>query len=123
MVGIFDGDYASLTFDHADPMKGKAHDEALINALVTNPRVMRQLPRLLRAAGLELITSFSYVLSEIGKANFWASAIDAYRKLVVKAGAMTENEADNWATALRNDSETGIFFGSSNYYAYVARRP
>lgn len=28
----------------------------------------------------------SYVLSEIGKANFWASAIDAYRKLVAKAG-------------------------------------
>ena len=123
MIGIFDGDYASLTFGHADPMKGKAQDEALINALVANPRVMRQLPRLLRAAGLELVTSFSYVLSEIGKANFWASASDAYRKLVVKAGVMTEDEANNWATALRDDSDTDIFFGSSNYYAYVARRP
>src|SRR5688572_14361679 len=91
MIGIFDGDYASLTFDHRDPMKGKAHDEALINALVTNPRVMRQMPRLLWAAGLELMTSFSYVLSEIGNANFWASAIDTYRKLVVKAGVMTED--------------------------------
>jgi len=123
MVGVFDGDYASLTFDHADPVKGKAYDEALISALVTNPRVMRQLPRLLRAAGLELVTSASYVLSEIGKANFWASAIDAYRKLVVKAGMMTEQEANAWATALHGDSDTGIFFGSSNYYAYVARRP
>ena len=69
MVGIFDGDYASLTFDHADPLKGKANDEALISALVTNPRVMRQMPRLLRAAGLELVMSFSYVLSEIGTAS------------------------------------------------------
>lgn len=59
MIGIFDGDYASLTFDHADPVKGQAYGEALISALVTNPRVMRQLPRLLRAAGLELVTSFS----------------------------------------------------------------
>jgi ubiquinone/menaquinone biosynthesis C-methylase UbiE len=123
MIGIFDGDYASLTFDHADPSKGKANDEALIGALVTNPRVMRQLPRLLRAAGLELITSFSYVLSEIGKANFWASAIDAYRKLLAKAGVMTEDEANAWAAALRDDSDAGIFFGSSNYYAYVGRRP
>jgi ubiquinone/menaquinone biosynthesis C-methylase UbiE len=122
MIGIFDGDYASLTFDQADPWKGKADDETLVSALVANPRIMRQLPRLLRAAGLELIASFSYVLSEIGTANFWASAIEAYRKLVAKAGAMAEDEADTWAAALRGDSDAGIFFGSCNYYAYVARR-
>ncbi len=122
MVGIFDGDYASLTFDHADPVQGKSYDEALISALVTNPRVMRQMPRLLRAAGLELVTSFSYVLSEVGTANFWSSAIEAYRKLIPKAGVMTEDEADAWAAALRRDSEAGVFFGSSNYYAYIARR-
>jgi ubiquinone/menaquinone biosynthesis C-methylase UbiE len=123
MIGVFDGDYASLTFDHPDPAKGKAYDEALIAALVTNPRVMRQLPRLLRAAGLELVASASHVLSEIGKADFWASAIEAYRKLVAKAGVMSEREANGWAEALHRDSDAGIFFGSSNYYAYVARRP
>ena len=122
-IGIFDGDYASLTFGHADAAKGKANDEALIGALVTNPRVMRQLPRLLRAAGLELATSFSYVLAEIGTPDFWASAIEAYRRLVAKAGVMTEDEANTWAGELRSDAEAGVFFGSSNYYAYVARRP
>jgi hypothetical protein len=35
---------------------------------------------------------------------------------------MTEDEADAWAAALRSDSEAGVFFGSNNYYAYVARR-
>jgi ubiquinone/menaquinone biosynthesis C-methylase UbiE len=123
MVGIFDGDYASLTFDHAEPDKGKACDEALISALVTNPRVMRQLPRLMRAAGLDLLACFSYVLSEAGAASFWSSAIEAYRKLVPKSGVMSEDEANAWAAALRRDSDEGVFFGSSNYYAYVARRP
>lgn len=123
MIGIFDGDYASLTFDLADPVRGKAHDEALVSALVTHPRVMRQLPRLLRAAGLELVTSSSHVLSEIGQAGFWASAIEVYRKLLAKAGTMTEDQANAWAAALRDDSDAGTFFGSSNYYAYVARRP
>jgi len=122
MLGIFDGDYASLTFGHADPARGKAYDEALISAVVTNPRVMRQLPRLLPDAGLELVASFPYVLSEIGRANFWSSAIEACRRLIPKAGVMTEDEADAWAAALRRDSEAGVFFGSSNYYAYVARR-
>ncbi|TFH88569.1 methyltransferase domain-containing protein [Billgrantia azerbaijanica] len=121
-VGIFDGDYASLTFGHADPVLGQANDEALIGAVVTNARVMRQMPRLLQAAGLELVTSFAYVLAEVGKADFWASAIEAYRRLIPKAGTMTVDEADAWGAALHRDSERGVFFGSSNYYAYVARR-
>src|SRR5688572_13911660 len=37
-IGVFDGDYASLTFGADDPEKGKADDEAIINAVVTNPR-------------------------------------------------------------------------------------
>jgi ubiquinone/menaquinone biosynthesis C-methylase UbiE len=122
MVGVFDGDYASLTFDQADAAKGKADDEALIGAIVTNPRVMRQLPRLLRAAGLELVASFPNVLTEIGTASFWASGIQAFRRLLPRAGAMTEHEANAWADGLLRDSEAGVFFGSSNYYAYVARR-
>ena len=75
MIGIFDGDYASLTFSQADPSRAKADDETLIDALVTSPRVMRQLARLLRDAGLEFVSSYSYLMSEIGKANFWGSAI------------------------------------------------
>jgi ubiquinone/menaquinone biosynthesis C-methylase UbiE len=121
MLGLFDGDYASLTFGHADPLQSKHNDEALVSALVTNPRVMRQMPRLLQAAGFELVTSYSYVLAEIGRADFWSSAIEAYRRLIPKAGVMTTDEADAWAAALRRDSEAGVFFGSSNYYAYIAR--
>lgn len=79
--------------------------------------------RALQEAGLELVTSFPYVLSEVGEADFWSSAIEAYRRLMAKAQAMTQEEADAWAAALRSDSEAGVFFGSRNYYAYVARRP
>ena len=123
MVGIFDGDYASLTFGHADPVKAKAYDEALLNAVITSPRVMRQMPRLLQAAGLELVASFPYILAEVGKADFWLSGIESFRRLIPKAGVMTEEEAEAWADALRKDSEAGVFFGASNYYTYVARRP
>jgi ubiquinone/menaquinone biosynthesis C-methylase UbiE len=121
-IGIFDGDYASLTFDHPDAERAKACDEALMSALAANPRVMRQMPRLLRAANLELVNSFSWVLSETGTANFWSSAFDVYGKLLPTTGVMTQEDADRWAAALRSDSDAGVFFGSCNYYAYVARR-
>lgn len=122
-MGIFDGDYASLTFEQADPVQSRSADEAVIGAVVTNPRVMRQMPRLLRAAGLELVAFFPHVLAEAGNARFWSSAIEAYRRLVPKAGTMTPEQADAWAAALLQGSEAGVFFASCNYYAYVARRP
>jgi ubiquinone/menaquinone biosynthesis C-methylase UbiE len=122
MIGIFDGDYASITFGHVDPTKGKAYDEAIISGVVTSPRVMRQMPHLLQAAGLQLIASFPYVIAEVGKADFWVPAIESFRRLVPKSGAMTEQEANAWADSLLGDSAAGVFFGASNYYGYVARR-
>lgn len=122
-IGIFDGDYASLTFGHPDPDRGKRDDEALISAIVTNPCVMRQLPVLVRETGLQLVASFPYVLAEVGKADFWLPAIESFRKLMPAAGAMTETEATAWADRLIQASESGVFFGASNYYGYVLRKP
>ncbi len=123
LVGIFDGDYASLTFSHEDMAQGKAYDEALQQAVITQPRVMRQMPRLLREAGLELVTSFSYILAEMGKADFWVPALESFRKLLPQSGVMTGEEANAWVDARLQESAEGVFFGASNYYSYVARRP
>lgn len=123
MIGIFDGDYASVTFAFEDPEQGKNYDEKLISAVVTSPYVMRLMPRLLRAAGLEIVRSFSYVMAEIGAADFWLSGIESFRRLAPQSGAMTEEEAEHWIAALKTSSEEGVFFGSSNYYTYIARRP
>ena len=111
-----------MTFESDDPLKGKTDDETIINAIVTNPRVMRQMPQLLRDAGLELVASFSYVVADIGKADFWLSGIQSFRRLLPKAGAMTASDADAWADAMFKRSEQGVFFGASNYYGYVAQR-
>lgn len=121
-VGIFDGDYASLTFATDDPAEGKVADEAIIGAIVTNPRVMRQMPQLLREADLELVAAFPYVVAELGRADFWGSAIKSLVKLLPKAGAMTDSQAAEWAAAMFSRSDQGTFFGASNYYGYVARR-
>ncbi|MBW0000309.1 MAG: methyltransferase domain-containing protein [Verrucomicrobia bacterium] len=122
-IGIFDGDYASITFDHPDAIKGKAYDEALVSAIVTNPRLMRQMPRLLREAGLELVTSYQNVLAEIGRADFWLSALEAFRKQLPKSGAMSEEEAAVWVDGRLADSRNGVFFAACNFYSYVVRRP
>lgn len=122
-AGIFDGDYASLTFATEDPVEGKVIDEVIHGAVVTNPRVMRQMPQLLREAGLVLEAAFPHVIAEMGRADFWESAIQSLGKLLPKAGAMTEEEASQWAAGMLRRSGEGTFFGASNYYGYVAAKP
>ena len=122
-VGIFDGDYASLTFASDDPVLGKATDEMIIDAIVTNPRVMRQMPQLLREAGLELRSTFAYVVADVGRADFWDTAIKSLTKLLPKAGAMTEAQAADWVAAMFRRSDQETFFGACNYYSYVAVKP
>lgn len=123
LIAIFDGDYASMTFALDDPVQSRKYDEALINSVVTSPRVMRQMPRLIQRAGLQMIQTFSYIMAEVGEGDFWLSGIDSFEKLAPKSGAMTEDEATRWANALHSASEDGVFFGASNYYTYIARRP
>jgi hypothetical protein len=48
---------------------------------------------------------------------------DSFEKLAPESGAMTEAEAASWANALHEASDEGVFFGASNYYTYIARRP
>ena len=122
MIGIFDGDYASLTFGQPDPDQGKADDEAIQRAIVTNPRIMRQMPLLLREVGLTLVQAFPSVVADIGTADFWVPAIESLRRLVPQSGVMDEAMINAWADARLRESADGAFFGASNFYAYVARR-
>ena len=50
-VAIFDGDYASWTFGSADPALGQAMEAAIIATVVSKPRVMREMPRLMPGGG------------------------------------------------------------------------
>jgi ubiquinone/menaquinone biosynthesis C-methylase UbiE len=121
-IGIFDGDYASMTFGSDDPQQGRADDEAIAGAIVTQPRVMRQMPQLLREAGLRLERSFAYLVADVGTADFFAPTLQSFLKLLPKAGAMTERRAQDFVAAMMRRSEQGVFFAACNFYAYVATR-
>jgi SAM-dependent methyltransferase len=122
VIGVFDGDYASMTFASADETSGRSTDAAIVEAIATSPRVMRDMPRLLREAGLRLHVAFAHAVADIGKADFFAGTIPSFEKLLPRAGAMTESEAAAWATQMVGYSEQGTFFGASNFYSYVAVR-
>jgi ubiquinone/menaquinone biosynthesis C-methylase UbiE len=121
VIGIFDGDYASLTFELGDEQRSRQMDDALIASLVTNPRILRQMPRLLKQAGFVVSAVMPSIITEAGTAEFWKGSIESYAAIVPNAGLITQAEAAQYRDELMAISAHGEFFGSCVYYAYVAR--
>jgi ubiquinone/menaquinone biosynthesis C-methylase UbiE len=122
-VAIFDGDYASLTFAHPDPELAKHVDETLLEVLVNNPRVMRDLPRLLREAGLELVDASSHAYADIGTGGYFANFVETFGPLLADSGLLPDEDVARWRAWQAQALAEGTFFGASNFYAYLARRP
>ena len=121
IVAIFDGDYASLTFGYPDPARATAVEDELRKVLVANPRVMRDLPRLLPAAGLELVDTHGVLYADIGSGLFWANAAQAYSAVLSRSGALPPAVVEEWRAFQARSLEDHTFFGASNYYTYLAQ--
>jgi ubiquinone/menaquinone biosynthesis C-methylase UbiE len=122
-VAVFDGDYASLTFAHPDHALARTIEEQLIQLIVANPRIMRDLPRLLREAGLELAEAEGTLYAEIGGSRFWVGAAESYGVLLGRSGLLPQALVDDWRASQARSAADNTFFGASNYYTYLTRRP
>ena len=120
-VAIFDGDYASLTFGCDDPRLGEEMERAVQSMIMSAPRVMRELPRLLPKAGLRLIATQAHVYAEAGSSGFMLNLAETYGPLAASAGILPAAEVDAWLADQRRSAEEGTFFAACNYYAYVAQ--
>ena len=122
VFAAFDGDYASWTFGYRDHAIAKAMEDALLAAVVSKPRVMRDMPRLLHDAGLGLVDVDAHVYADIGHSTFFLGAAESYAPLVARTELVPAEHITAWLDGLRQASDAGVFFAACNYYAYVATR-
>jgi ubiquinone/menaquinone biosynthesis C-methylase UbiE len=121
IVAVFDGDYASLTFDCADPGLGKAVEAALEAMIMSTARVMRELPRLLPKAGLRLFVTQANVYAETGSSTFMLNLAETYAPLIAAQGLLPAAQVDEWLAHQRRSAADGTFFAACNYYSYLAK--
>ena len=95
-VAVFDGDYASLTFGYPDPTLAKTIEEELRRVMVANPRVMRDMPRLLHQARLELVEANGALYANIGSGAFWANAAEAYSAVMSRSAQLAPVVVEEW---------------------------
>ena len=77
----------------------------------------------MKESGLTLRDAMSYVVADIGVADFFKGALASFRILLPRAGTMTEASANEYVSTLEIESDEGRFFGASNFYTYIAERP
>lgn len=121
-VVIFDGDYASLTYAFPDHGFGHQMDVALASATFNNPRIMRDLPRILPGLGLKLTAAWGDAVVEIGNGSYFKSFAETYVPYVKRAGLLPAQAADVWLNEQLQAINNGTFFAACNYYTYLARR-
>ena len=121
-IAIFDGDYASLTFGAGDPKRDATMVDTLRSIAVANPYVMRQVPALLRDCNLEIVAFLPAIHAEAGEGAFFANIAESYISMVVAAGTVTSEDANDWLLMLRKASREKTFFGACSYYTYLVRK-
>jgi SAM-dependent methyltransferase len=122
-IAVFDGDYASLTFAYPPEALAKMVEEKLMQLIVANPRIMRDMPHLLSEAGLELVEADGALYADIGSGRFWPAAAETYGALLARSDLLPEAVLADWRDHQARSAAANTFFGATNYYTYLMRRP
>lgn len=118
---VFDADHAGTTYNQPDYEMTRRVDHLLTSAMATHPDICRQLPRLLKMAGYELLAHDSAVISECGKGDYWLASVRGFERLIPTIGALSPEEAESWVRYMIGSHEDGTFFASGAFYTFYAR--
>lgn len=121
-IVVFDGDYASLTYGYPDHGFGHRMDSALATATFNNPRIVRDLPRLLPRLGLNLSDAWGEAVVEIGTASYFKSFAETYIPHLQAAGVIPAQSIEAWYEEQQYMMQNQTFFAACNYYTYLAHR-
>jgi 2-polyprenyl-3-methyl-5-hydroxy-6-metoxy-1,4-benzoquinol methylase len=115
---LHDGDYASMTFNTNTPELDLKMPELILQAVVANRYVMREIPRLLRQCDVRISHALADVVLEIGTGEYFPSLAKNYGPIAIGAGIALQAEFDHWIEAIDRALSENTFFGSCNYVTY-----
>lgn len=118
---VFDADHAGTTYSQPNYETTRRIDHLLTSAIATHPDICRQLPRLLKASGYELVAHDSDVISECGKGDYWLSSVRGLARLIPTIGALSSQEAESWIRYMTESHENGTFFAAGAFYTFYAQ--
>jgi SAM-dependent methyltransferase len=119
---IFDRDFASSALSLDDTVAARIDVADIARAFAAQPFIMRQLPGLLAAAGFTIESHRSYVIADVGHAEFFAENLSTWRRLLPASGVIGKDDADALMNGLDAASAKGTLFWANNFYTFLARK-
>jgi 2-polyprenyl-3-methyl-5-hydroxy-6-metoxy-1,4-benzoquinol methylase len=115
---LHDGDYASMTFNTNTPELDLKMPDLILQAVVANRYVMREIPRLLFQSDVKITYAMGDVVLEIGTGEYFPNLAKDLGAIAVRAGIAPQAEYDRWIEAIDRALSGNMFFGSCNYVTY-----
>jgi ubiquinone/menaquinone biosynthesis C-methylase UbiE len=121
LLAAFDGDYATTTvaLDEHDPLQTCV--AAMMANSVTDRRIMRRLPALVRERGFEVVHTDSHGFVESGDGGYMLTVLDRGADMLQASGTIGEDLAAALKAEARRRAAAGRFFGHIAYVSVVAR--
>jgi ubiquinone/menaquinone biosynthesis C-methylase UbiE len=123
LLAVFDGDYATATVALGDDDPLQACVDAMMRTSVTERRVMRRLPTLLRAAGFEQVRTRSHGYLDTDGGPYMLSVVDRGADVLAASGEIGTESAEALKAEARRRAAAGAFFGHIAYVALTAVQP
>jgi 2-polyprenyl-3-methyl-5-hydroxy-6-metoxy-1,4-benzoquinol methylase len=115
---LHDGDYASMIFNTNTSELDRQMPELILQAVVANRYVMREIPRLVSQLDIKITHTIGDVVLEIGTGEYFPSLAKNYGPIAIGAGLAPQAEFDHWIRAMDRALSENTFFGSCNYVTY-----
>jgi ubiquinone/menaquinone biosynthesis C-methylase UbiE len=119
---IFDRDFASSALSLDDDVAAKIDIADVARAFAAQPFIMRQLPRLFAETGFAIVSHRSYVIADVGEAEFFAENLSTWRRLLPVSGVIAKDDADLLMDSLDATAAAGTLFWANNFYTFIANK-
>ncbi len=122
-VAVFDHDIDTIVVNASNRELSRRIIHAYCDRYFTNGWAGRELHGLFRQVGLEDIEVLPMILNSTGYEAYWQQMVERSSAVAVKAGVVSQEEADTWRADLERKGREGRFFGCRNYYCLRGRKP
>lgn len=121
-LAAFDGDYATTTVALGDHDPVQACVDAMVSSSVTDRRLVRRLPAIVRRCGFELTSFRSHGFVETEQSDYMLTIVDRGVDLLRSREEISDETAAALKAEARRRVRAGTFFGHIAYASVIGRK-
>jgi SAM-dependent methyltransferase len=110
-IGIFDFDGDCFLISHPDRELTRRVVAAQSDHSAVNSDLVRELPAILAALGVEAVKARAFMPLEREAGSFYANLAERAGQTAAKVGAISADESERWQQALKQTVAAGHFLG------------